>query len=98
LDGTASTNYSRAGHMQFYGISPTDGSTQTINVTPPGNLWATFYAPSASMSMIGNPDIFGAIVCNSFTGNGNTGFHYDKEIINSIPIDYQVASYIEDIR
>ena len=50
------------------------------------------------MSMIGNPDIFGAIVCNSFTGNGNTGFHYDKEIINSIPIDYQVASYIEDIR
>jgi len=98
MDGTPSTDYSRAGHLQFYGVSPTDGSTQTISVTPPGNVWATFYAPSASMSMIGNPDIFGAIVCNSFTGNGNTGFHYDKEIINSIPIDYQVASYIEDIR
>jgi len=98
LDGTASTNYSRAGHMQFYGISPTDGSTQTINVAPPGNIWATFYAPNADLSMIGQPDIFGAIVCKNFTGNGNTGFHYDKEIINSIPIDYQVASYIEDIR
>ena len=95
---TPSTNYSRAGHMQFYGISPTDGSTQTINVTPPGNIWATFYAPNADLSMIGQPDIFGAIVCKNFTGNGNTGFHYDKEIINSIPIDYQVASYIEDIR
>jgi hypothetical protein len=98
LDGTVSTNYSRAGHMQFYGISPTDGSTQTINVTPPGNVWATFYAPNADLSMIGNPDIFGAIVCKNFTGNGNTGFHYDKEIIGGIPIDYQVASYVEDIR
>jgi hypothetical protein len=98
LDGTVSTNYSRAGHMQFYGISPTDGSTQTINVTPPGNVWATFYAPNADLSMIGNPDIFGAIVCKNFTGNGNTGFHYDKEIIGGIPLDYQVASYIEDIR
>jgi len=99
VDGiTPSTDYSRAGHLRFYGISPTDGSTQTINITSPGNVWATFYAPNADLSMIGNPDIFGAIVCKNFTGNGNTGFHYDKEIIGGIPIDYQVASYIEDIR
>ena len=98
VDGTPSTDYSRAGHLRFYGISPTDGSTQTINVTPPGNIWATFYAPNADLSMIGNPDIFGAIVCKNFTGNGNTGFHYDKEIIGGFPIDYQVASYVEDIR
>jgi hypothetical protein len=97
-NGTPSTNYSRAGHLQFYGISPTGGSTQTISITSPGNVWATFYAPNASLSMIGNPDIFGAIVCKDFTGNGNTGFHYDKEIIGGIPIDYQVASYVEDIR
>jgi hypothetical protein len=98
VDGTPSTTYSRAGHLQFYGISPTGGSTQTIDITPPGNVWATFYAPNANLSMIGNPDIFGAIVCKNFTGNGNTGFHYDKEIIGGIPIDYQVASYVEDIR
>jgi len=98
VDGTPSTNYSRAGHMQFYGVSPTDGSTQTISIPPPGNVWATFYAPNADLSMIGNPDIFGAIVCKNFTGNGNTGFHYDKEIIGGVPIDYQVASYVEDIR
>jgi hypothetical protein len=97
-DGTPSTNYSRAGHMRFYGVSPTDGSTQTITIPPPGNVWATFYAPNADLSMIGNPDIFGAIVCKNFTGNGNTGFHYDKEIIGGVPIDYQVASYVEDIR
>jgi len=97
-DGSASINYSRAGHMQFYGISPTGGSTQTIDITPPGNVWATFYAPGADLSMVGNPDIFGAIVCKNFTGNGNTGFHYDKQFIGGIPIDYQVASYVEDIR
>ncbi len=99
-DGTASTNYSRAGHLQFYGVSPIDGSTQTISIAPPGNVWATFYAPNADFSINGNPDIMGAIVCHNFSGNGNTGFHYDKEIpaIGGIPIDYQVASYVEDIR
>ena len=98
-NGTPSTNYSRAGHLQYYGVSPTDGSAQTISIDPPGNVWATFYAPSADLTETGNPDILGAIVCKSFSGNGNTGFHYDKEIANTgIPIDYQIASYVEDIR
>ena len=98
-DGTPSTDYSRAGHLQFYGISPTDGSMQSIAIAPPGNLYATIYAPSADISLTGNPDWFGAVVAHSFVGNGNTGFHYDKEIATfGIPIDYQVASYIEDIR
>lgn len=98
-DGSASTNYSRAAHMQLYGVSPTDGSTNFIEIDPPGNLWATIYAPNHDISVLGNPDISGAIVAHSYSGNGNTGFHYDKEIANSgIPIDYQIASYIEDIR
>lgn len=98
-DGTPSTNYSRPDHLQFYGISPTDGSTDSINISPPGTLYATIYAPNGAVSIIGNVQINGAIVCHDFSGNGNTGFHYDKEIGNSgIPIDYQVASYVEDIR
>jgi hypothetical protein len=104
---TPSTDYSRAGHMQFYGISPTDGSTQTISIDAGGGsgavLYATIYAPNANITLTGNPDWYGAIVARSFSGNavggGNTGFHYDKEIAGfGIPIDYQVASYIEDIR
>src|SRR6266436_6225897 len=98
-DGTPSIDYSRAGHLQFYGISPTDGSMQSIAIAPPGNLYATIYAPSGDISLTGNPDWYGAVVAHSFTGNGNTGFHYDKEIAGfGVPIDYQVASYIEDIR
>jgi hypothetical protein len=96
----ASTDYSRAGHLQFYGISPTDGSSTTISINPPGNMYASFYAPNSNLSMTGNPDIYGAIVVHNFSGNGNTGFHYDKElsVLGGIPIDYQLVSYVEDIR
>jgi hypothetical protein len=100
-DGTASTNYSKAGHLQFYGISPTDGSTQTINIAPPGGVYAVFYAPNGDISLNGNPDIYGAVVAHNFSGNGNTGFHYDKRLAGIAPgqpIDFQVASFVEDVR
>ena len=100
LKFVASDHVSRAGHMQFYGISPANGGTQTINIGPPGNVWATFYAPDANMYLTGNPDWYGAIVCKSFEGNGNTGFHYDKALAGLIgdPIDYRIAHYVEDVR
>ncbi|PYK92085.1 MAG: hypothetical protein DME40_05680 [Verrucomicrobia bacterium] len=95
-------NPSRVGHMKFFGISPTiSGTTQTIELDPPGNIFATFYAPSADITLAGNTDIFSAIVGRSFSGNGNTGFHYDKAL-NQVDIgvmtDYQIASYVEDVR
>ena len=95
-------NPSRVGHMKFFGISPTiSGATQTIEIDRPGNIFATFYAPKADITVIGDTDIFSAIVGRSFSGNGNTGFHYDKAL-NQVDIgvvtDYQVVSYVEDVR
>src|SRR6059058_729657 len=95
-------NPSRVGHMKFFGISPTtSGTAQTIEIDPPGNIFATFYAPSADIKIKGDTDIFSAIVGRSFSGNGNNGFHYDKAL-NQVDIgvvtDYQVVSYVEDIR
>jgi len=95
-------NPSRVGHMKFFGISPTaPGATQTIQIDSPGNIFATFYAPSADISLTGNVDVFSAIVGRSFSGNGNAGFHYDKAL-NQVQIgvvtDYQIASYVEDVR
>jgi hypothetical protein len=89
--------------VQFYGISPTDGTTQTFSVSPSGGsnkaIYAMIYAPNATFSLNGNPDLFGAIVCGSWTGNGNTTFHFDKELAQKVKgIDYRVASYIEDVR
>jgi hypothetical protein len=96
---TPSTDYSRAGHMQFYGISPTDGSTQSIAIAPPGDVYASIYAPSGDITLTGNPGWYGAIAARSFSGNGVTGFHYDKEIVgDGTATDYQIASYVEDVR
>jgi hypothetical protein len=98
-DGSLSVNYSKAGHMQFYGINPTDGSMQTIAIAPPGNVYATIYAPNGDITLTGNPGWFGAIAAHSFSGNGVTGFHYDKEIVgDGTATDYQIASYVEDVR
>ena len=95
-------NPGRVGHMKFFGISPTvSGTTQTIEIDSPRNIFATFYAPSADISLTGNVDVFSAIVGRSFSGNGNAGFHYDKAL-NQVQIgvvtDYQIASYVEDVR
>ena len=90
-----------AANLQFYGISPPPGSSivQTIEIPPPGNFACTIYAPSANYKMNGNPDITGALVCNSFYGNGNTMWHYDRALdYLGNPVDYRVASYVEDIR
>jgi hypothetical protein len=95
----ASPLVSRAGHLWYYGITPADGSTRTISIGPPGSMWAAFYAPSYDFSTNGNPDIYGVAVCKTFTQNGNCTFHFDKQLAESAPpLDYRVASYIEDVR
>ncbi len=99
VDGSPSSNPSRAGHIQLFGVSPTSPATQSIDLNPPGNFYMTIYAPGADISMNGNPDLYGAAVCKSWAGNGNTGFHFDKELSNIVkPSDYRVASYVEDVR
>jgi hypothetical protein len=89
-----------AANLQFYGISPTDPSTtQRIDIAPPGDFAATFYAPSADYHMNGNPDITGAIVCKTYYGNGNTSWHYDRALEKEgDAVDYRILSYVEDTR
>jgi hypothetical protein len=89
-----------AGNLQFYGISPSDPNvSQTVAISPPGNFAATFYAPSADFTLNGNPDITGAIVCKSFYGNGNTSWHYDRQLDKlGDAVDYRVVNYVEDTR
>src|SRR2546430_2538966 len=65
-------NPSRVGHMKFFGISPTiSGATQTIAIHRPGNIFATFYAPSADITVTADTDIFSAILGRSFSANGD---------------------------
>ena len=104
-DGSSSVDYSKSGHLQFYGVNPTDPSfQQTVSISPAGgpnkDFYATIYAPSAKMGINGNVNVFGAVVVQQFSGNGNTRFHFDKELAQLLgpPTDYQIASYVEDVR
>jgi len=89
-----------AANLQYYAISPSNPATsQFIHIAPPGNFAATFYAPSADVSLNGNPDLIGAIVCKTFYGNGNTSWHYDRALdTEGDAVDYRIVSYVEDIR
>jgi hypothetical protein len=47
----------------------------------------------------GNIDIYGGVVAKTFSGNGNTGIHYDIALnVLSETSDYRLASYVEDVR
>jgi len=88
-----------AANLQYYAISPPAGTPQHININPPGNFAAVFYAPGADFSINGNPDLIGAVVCKTFYANGNVAWHYDRELgQEGDAIDYRIASYVEDIR
>lgn len=99
VDGTPANNPSRAGHIQLYGINPTPPATQSIDLNPPKDFYMLIYAPGADVTMHGNPDLYGAVVCRNWYGNGNTSFHFDKQLATEgVPLDYRVASYVEDVR
>jgi len=96
-----------AANLQFYGISPprdANGNltwTQTINLNSatPSTLAMTFYAPSADISLNGNPDFIGTMVCKSFYANGNISWHYDRALNSEGQLlDVRIASYVEDTR
>lgn len=89
-----------AANLQYYLISPANpATTQFIHLAPPGSFAATFYAPSADVVLNGNPDLYGAIVCKTFYGNGNTSWHYDRALdTEGDAVDYRIVSYVEDIR
>lgn len=89
-----------AANLQYYAISPANPATlQHVNINPPGNFAAVFYAPGADFTINGNPDLIGAVVCKTFYANGNVTWHYDRELgREGDAVDYRIASYVEDIR
>ena len=59
----------------------------------------TFYAPSAEVTLNGNPDFIGTMVCKTFYGNGNVSWHYDRALNSEGEVlDFRIASYVEDTR
>jgi hypothetical protein len=94
---TASTNTSEADHFWMIG----EGTNQSIALGSgsPQTTYVVWYAPNADFTVNGNPDFVGAFVVKSMTGNGNNSLHFDKALLNAgSPLDYRIASFVEDIR
>lgn len=66
------------GNLVFYGGAAATG------VQLQGGVDAAFavYAPAASCELQGNVDMFGAMVCDSASVQGNADIHYDRALAN----------------
>ncbi|MGE5197240.1 MAG: hypothetical protein ACM3IL_01900 [Deltaproteobacteria bacterium] len=68
-------------NLTIYGTSTT--SPQTIKVAGSGSLYGTFYAPKASIDLVGvggGGDLFGAAVGNVVKTSGVAQIHYDEAL------------------
>ncbi|MBN1872528.1 MAG: hypothetical protein JW800_08150 [Candidatus Omnitrophica bacterium] len=63
-------------NLAFYGTQ----SVTSVNLAGVGQCYGVFYAPSASFSISGTSDVYGAIVGNDISVSGSASIHYDKEL------------------
>lgn len=89
-----------AANLQFFNTST---APTTIDLNSGGGssvgFAAAFYAPYADMTINGAPDITGSVTVHNFYANGNVHWHYDRDLYSEgTPVDYRVASFVEDTR
>jgi hypothetical protein len=57
--------------------------TGNITITGGSKAAGIIYAPASTFKSSGGTDWFGAVVANTITDTGGTGFHYDRKLQNS---------------
>lgn len=57
----------------------------TIRLVGQASFSGAIYAPSAAVTMTGQADIYGSIVCGSTVDSGQAAIHYDKSLVNVMP-------------
>ena len=67
--------------VQIWGTN-TSPMGQDIQIAGNGALKAIVYAPNASVKILGNGDVMGAIVAEDVDLTGNAAFHYDESLAN----------------
>ena len=92
-----------AKNLIIYGVSPSDGSTQTAYIAGNGNFIGVLDLPAYNTTYAGNGDISGAVITNTLTiqGSGAGSLHYDEALNSLLPLagpnKYSYASWFEDI-
>lgn len=72
-------NTGSASAFQIWGTA-TAAQTQTIKIAGVGSLSGIVYAPNADVSIVGNGDVYGAVVGKTVKVTGNANFHYDESL------------------
>jgi hypothetical protein len=65
-----------ASSFSYIGLS----SNTSFSYSGRGAFVGTINAPQADISMSGNVDVYGAIICKTFSGSGSAGVHYDVSL------------------
>jgi hypothetical protein len=63
-------------NFSYNGLS----SNSTLRYSGAADFIGTINAPEANVIFTGNSSVYGAIICNTFTGTGNSGIHYDQAL------------------
>lgn len=92
-----------AANFVVHGVTPSSsGTTYPLTVSGSGNFIGVLNAPAFNIDLGGSADFSGAAIGNSVTLSGSGKFHYDESLKNlsggNGTANYQVASWVEDIR
>lgn len=72
----------------------------TIKISGQGNLYAGIYAPQCDVQNVGNGDLLGAVVSETYSQTGNSAIHFDealKELKNTdVPVKPIVKAWQEE--
>jgi hypothetical protein len=100
LLGQAVLNRSNvAASMQFFGVTPSDGSTRSAQVGGGAEFIAVLNAPSHDLKINGGGEFFGSFILRTVTMvGGNTAIHYDEALPRSGGTLYKMVSWTEDVR
>jgi hypothetical protein len=69
----------------------------SIKLAGQASFSGAIYAPQATVTMSGQADIYGSIVCGSNVDSGQAAIHYDKNLVNVMPsfVSSKVTSWQE---
>lgn len=85
--------------MQFFGVTPSDGTTRNAQVGGSAQFIAVLNAPAYDMKINGGGEFFGSFVLRTVTmKGGNTAIHYDEALPRSGGSIWKMASWTEDVR
>ena len=100
LLGNAVLNQSNvAASMQFFGVSPADGSTRAAQVGGAADFIAVLNAPAYNLKINGGGEFFGSFILRTVSMvGGNTAIHYDEALPRSGGTLWKKASWTEDVR